>query len=88
MPAICCSTCRSADKNATDAAFAKAHAVAEVTIVNPRVITNLHGNPRGGLRIRRQARSSHADRRSQGSHRLREIIGGMVTEDAAGKDAG
>src|SRR5213080_4928054 len=28
------------DKKATDAAFAKAHAVAEVSIVNPRIITN------------------------------------------------
>src|SRR6201986_3209808 len=28
------------DKKATEAAFAKAHAVAEVSIVNPRVITN------------------------------------------------
>src|SRR5439155_18863388 len=28
------------DKKAAEAAFAKAHAVAEVTIVNPRVITN------------------------------------------------
>src|SRR5882757_5121049 len=28
------------DKKATDAAFAKAHAVAEVSIVNPRIVTN------------------------------------------------
>src|SRR5512142_2613145 len=28
------------DKKATDAAFAKAHAVAEISIVNPRVVTN------------------------------------------------
>ena len=28
------------DKNAAEAAFAKAHAVAEISIVNPRVVTN------------------------------------------------
>jgi len=43
------------DKKATDEAFAKAHAVAEISIVNPRVGRKLHGDPRRGLRIRRQA---------------------------------
>ena len=28
------------DKKATEAAFAKAHAVAEISVVNPRVVTN------------------------------------------------
>ena len=37
------------DKAATDAAFAKAHAVAEVSIVNPRVDHQLHGDARRGL---------------------------------------
>ena len=28
------------DRAATDAAFASAHAVAEITVVNPRIVTN------------------------------------------------
>src|SRR5258705_9278000 len=33
------------DKKATEAAFAKAHAVAEISIINPRVITNFMETP-------------------------------------------
>jgi aerobic carbon-monoxide dehydrogenase large subunit len=66
------------DKKATDAAFAKAHAVAEVSIVNPRIITNFMET--------RAAVAEYDSKRdhltltigSQGSHRLREIIAGMV----------
>src|SRR5258707_2409480 len=66
------------DKKATDAAFAKAHTVAEVSIVNPRIITNFMET--------RAAVAEYDSKRdhltltigSQGSHRLREIIGGMV----------
>ena len=54
------------DKKATDAAFAKAHAVAEVIDRQSARRHQLHGNPRGGLRIRRQARSSDADHRQPG----------------------
>ncbi|MBN9148309.1 MULTISPECIES: xanthine dehydrogenase family protein molybdopterin-binding subunit [unclassified Nitrobacter] len=62
------------DKNATDAAFAGAHAVAEISIVNPRVVTNYMET--------RAAVCEYDARRdrlaltvgSQGSHRLREIL--------------
>ncbi len=66
------------DKKAADAALAKAHAVAEVSIVNPRVITNF-------METRATVAEYDAKRDhltltvgSQGSHRLREILGGMV----------
>ncbi len=39
------------DKKATEAAFAKAHAIAEVSIVNPRVVTNFMETRARGLRI-------------------------------------
>ena len=52
------------DKKATEAAFAKAHAVAEVSIVNPRIVTNfMLLNACGGLPGKYdyfQARSSDA----------------------------
>jgi aerobic carbon-monoxide dehydrogenase large subunit len=62
------------DKKATDAAFAKAHAVAEVSIVNPRVVTNFMET--------RAAVAEYDGKRdhltltigSQGSHRLRDIL--------------
>jgi carbon-monoxide dehydrogenase large subunit len=66
------------DKKATDAAFAKAHAVAEVSIVNPRVITNFM-ETRAAV-VEYDAKRDHLTLTvgSQGSHRLREIIAGMV----------
>src|SRR3979490_1312738 len=66
------------DKQATEAAFAKAHAVAEVAIVNPRVVTNFM-EPRAAC-CEYDAKRDHLTLTigSQGSHRLREIIGGMV----------
>ena len=66
IPATCCSTCRSATRRPTEAAFAKAHAVAEISDRQSARHHQLHGNPRGGLRIRRQARSSDADGRQPG----------------------
>ena len=62
------------DKDAADAAFAAAHAVAEISIVNPRVVTNYMET--------RAAVCEYDARRdrlaltvgSQGSHRLREIL--------------
>src|SRR5436190_11093783 len=66
------------DKAATDAVFAKAHAVAEVSIVNPRVITNFMETRAAVAEY--DAKKDHLTLTigSQGSHRLREIIGGMV----------
>ena len=42
------------DKKAAEAAFAKAHAVAEISIVNPRVVTNFMETRAAVCRIRRQ----------------------------------
>src|SRR4051794_38797800 len=66
------------DKKATDAAFAKAHAVAQVSIVNPRVITNFMETRAAVAEY--DAKRDHLTLTigSQGSHRLREIIGGMI----------
>jgi aerobic carbon-monoxide dehydrogenase large subunit len=66
------------DKKATEAAFAKAHAVAEITIVNPRVVINFMETR--AVVCEYDARRDHLTLTvgSQGSHRLREIIGGMV----------
>jgi carbon-monoxide dehydrogenase large subunit len=62
------------DKKAADAAFAGAHAVAEISIVNPRVVTNF-------METRAAVCEYDAGRDhltltvgSQGSHRLREIL--------------
>ncbi len=66
------------DKKAVDAAFAEAHAVADIEIVNPRIVTNF-------METRAVVCEYDAKRDyltmtvgSQGSHRIREIIGGMV----------
>src|SRR6476661_8067710 len=66
------------DKKATEAAFAKAHAVAEITIVNPRVITNFMETRAAVAEY--DAKRDHLTLTigSQGSHRLREILCGMV----------
>jgi carbon-monoxide dehydrogenase large subunit len=66
------------DKKATEAAFAKAHAVAEVSIVNPRIVTNFMETR--AVVCEYDAKRDHLTLTigSQGSHRLREIIGGMV----------
>ena len=66
--------CRSATSKATEAAFANAHAVAEISIVNPRVVTNF-------METRAAVGEYDAKRDhltltigSQGSHRLRDIL--------------
>ncbi len=66
------------DKKATEAAFAKAHAVAEVSIVNPRVVTNFMETRAAVCEY--DARRDHLTLTigSQGSHRLREILCQMV----------
>ena len=62
------------DKQATDAVFAKAHAVAEVSIVNPRVITNFMETRAAVAEY--DAKRDHLTLTigSQGSHRLRDIL--------------
>jgi carbon-monoxide dehydrogenase large subunit len=62
------------DREATEAAFAKAHAVAEITVVNPRVVTNFM-EPRAAVG-EYDAKRDHLTLTigSQGSHRLRDIL--------------
>ena len=62
------------DKEATEAAFATAHAVAEVSIVNPRVVTNFMETR--AVVCEYDARRDHLTLTigSQGSHRLRDIL--------------
>jgi carbon-monoxide dehydrogenase large subunit len=66
------------DKQATDAAFAQAHATVEIGIVNPRIVTNFMETR--AVVCEYDARRDHLTMTvgSQGSHRIREIIGGMV----------
>jgi carbon-monoxide dehydrogenase large subunit len=66
------------DKKATEAAFAKAHAVAEISIVNPRIVTNFMETR--AVVCEYDAKRDHLTLTigSQGSHRLREILCGMV----------
>src|SRR5579859_6145568 len=66
------------DRQATEAAFAKAHAVVEISIVNPRIVTNFMETRAAVCEY--DARRDHLTLTvgSQGSHRIREIIGGMV----------
>ncbi len=62
------------DRQATEAAFAKAHAVAEITVINPRVITNFM-EPRAAV-AEYDPKRDHLTLTigSQGSHRLRDIL--------------
>jgi carbon-monoxide dehydrogenase large subunit len=62
------------DKKGTEAAFAKAHAVAEVSIVNPRIVTNFMETR--AVVCEYDARRDHLTLTigSQGSHRLRDIL--------------
>jgi aerobic carbon-monoxide dehydrogenase large subunit len=62
------------DRKATEAAFANAHAVAEVSIVNPRVVTNFMETR--AVVCEYDARRDHLTLTigSQGSHRLRDIL--------------
>jgi len=62
------------DKKAADAAFAKAHAVAEITIVNPRIVTNYMETR--AVVCEYDAKRDHLTLTigSQGSHRLRDIL--------------
>jgi carbon-monoxide dehydrogenase large subunit len=62
------------DKKTTEAAFAKAHAVAEVSIVNPRIVTN-YMETRAAI-AEYDAKRDHLTLTigSQGSHRLRDVL--------------
>ncbi|WP_024342912.1 xanthine dehydrogenase family protein molybdopterin-binding subunit [Bradyrhizobium japonicum] len=62
------------DKAATEAAFAKAHAVAEISIVNPRVVASFLETRAAVCEY--DAKSDHLTLTvgSQGSHRLRDIL--------------
>lgn len=62
------------DKTATDEAFARAHAVAEISIVNPRVVASFM-EPRAAV-CEYDAKRDHLTLTvgSQGSHRLRDIL--------------
>ena len=62
------------DKKATEAAFAKAHAVAEISIVNPRIVTNFMETRAAVCEY--DAKHDHLTLTigSQGSHRLRDIL--------------
>src|SRR4030088_2285198 len=66
------------DKKATEAAFAKAHAVAEISIVNPRIITNFMETR--AVVCEYDAKRDHLTLTigSQGSHRLGDILCQMI----------
>ena len=62
------------NKQAVDAAFAKARAVSEIKIINPRVVTN-YMEPRAAV-CEYDAKRDHLTLTvgSQGSHRLRDVL--------------
>jgi carbon-monoxide dehydrogenase large subunit len=62
------------DKKAAEAAFAKAHAVAEISIVNPRIVTNFMETR--AVVCEYDVKRDHLTLTigSQGSHRLRDIL--------------
>src|SRR5207245_11013826 len=62
------------DKKATDEAFAKVHAVAEISIVNPRVVASFMETRAAVCEY--DAKKDHLTLTigSQGSHRLRDIL--------------
>lgn len=62
------------DKAATEAAFAKAHAVAEISIVNPRVVASFMETRAAVCEYDAKADHLTLTIGSQGSHRLRDIL--------------
>jgi carbon-monoxide dehydrogenase large subunit len=62
------------DKKATEAAFAKAHAVAEISIVNPRVVASFMETRAAVCEYDAKADHLTLTVGSQGSHRLRDIL--------------
>lgn len=66
------------DQAATAAAFKSAHAVAEITIVNPRVVTNYMETRGAVCEFDKASERLTLVAGSQGSHRLRDILCGNV----------
>ena len=66
------------DRQATEAAFAKASSVVEIAIVNPRVVTNFMETRSVVCEYDPKSDRLTLTVGSQGSHRLREILCGMV----------
>lgn len=62
------------DKKAVDAVFAKAHAVAEVSVVNPRIVTNYMETRAAICEYDAKRDYMTLTIGSQGSHRLRDIL--------------
>src|SRR4051812_14411326 len=62
------------DKKATDEAFAKAHATAEIRIVNPRVVASFLETRAGVCEYDVKRDHLTLTTGSQGSHRLRDIL--------------
>lgn len=62
------------DKAATEAAFAKAHTVAEISIVNPRVVASFMETRAAVCEYDAKADHLTLTIGSQGSHRLRDIL--------------
>ena len=62
------------DKAATEAAFAKAHTVAEISIVNPRVVASFMETRAAVCEYDAKADHLTLTVGSQGSHRLRDIL--------------
>jgi carbon-monoxide dehydrogenase large subunit len=62
------------DKKATDQAFAKAHAVAEISIVNPRVVASFMETRAAVCEYDAKRDRLTLTIGSQGSHRLRDIL--------------
>ncbi|MBI5263829.1 MAG: xanthine dehydrogenase family protein molybdopterin-binding subunit [Bradyrhizobium sp.] len=62
------------DKKATEAAFAEAHAVAEISIVNPRVVANFLETRAAVCEYDPKRDHLTLTVGSQGSHRLRDIL--------------
>ncbi|WP_342740192.1 xanthine dehydrogenase family protein molybdopterin-binding subunit [Bradyrhizobium sp. B117] len=62
------------DKAATEAAFAKAHAVAEISIVNPRVVASFMETRAAVCEYDSKRDHLTLTVGSQGSHRLRDIL--------------
>jgi carbon-monoxide dehydrogenase large subunit len=62
------------DKKVAEAAFAKAHAVAEISIVNPRIITNYMETRAVVCDYDSKSERLTLTIGSQGSHRLRDIL--------------
>src|SRR5579864_1538034 len=73
------------DKKATEEAFAKAHAVAEISIVNPRVVASFMETRAAVCEYDGKRDHLTLTAGSQGSHRLRDILCQNVLKIATDK---